>query len=135
MPIKSIGYIPNFVAQITNFIAHPRSQPLCAMNWYKLQQTWTRLCDWLPDEETIPVIKRYRLRTEIRSLSCLFLIVDPEFLDMFSFSLRSGDSEIALKHPQSVVLSAENSKEKFFGDEKSNRKTTDTAISMEPRTR
>ncbi|MYC12447.1 MAG: FtsX-like permease family protein [Gemmatimonadetes bacterium] len=45
-----------------------------------------------------------------------FLIVDPEFLDMFSFSLRSGDSEIALKHPQSVVLSAETAK-KIFGDE------------------
>ena len=35
-----------------------------------------------------------------------FLIVDPEFLDMFSFPLRSGDSKIALKHPQSVVLSS-----------------------------
>ncbi|MDE0556664.1 MAG: ABC transporter permease [Candidatus Poribacteria bacterium] len=45
-----------------------------------------------------------------------FLIVDPEFLDIFSFSLRSGDSEIALKHPQSVVLSAETAK-KIFGDE------------------
>ena len=45
-----------------------------------------------------------------------FLIVDPEFLDMFSFPLRSGDSEIALKHPQSVVLSAETAK-KIFGDE------------------
>ena len=45
-----------------------------------------------------------------------FLIVDPEFLDMFSFTLRSGDSEIALKHPQSVVLSAETAK-KIFGNE------------------
>lgn len=45
-----------------------------------------------------------------------FLIVDPEFLDMFSFPLRSGDSEIALKHPQSVVLSTETAK-KIFGDE------------------
>ena len=45
-----------------------------------------------------------------------FLIVDPEFLDMFSFPLRAGDSEIALKHPQSVVLSAETAK-KIFGDE------------------
>ncbi len=45
-----------------------------------------------------------------------FLIVDPEFLDMFSFPLRSGDSEIALKHPQSVVLSAETAK-KIFGNE------------------
>ena len=45
-----------------------------------------------------------------------FLIVDPEFLDMFSFPLRSGDSEIALKHPQSVVLGAETAK-KIFGDE------------------
>ena len=45
-----------------------------------------------------------------------FLIVDPEYLDMFSFPLRSGDSEIALKHPQSVVLSAETAK-KIFGDE------------------
>ena len=45
-----------------------------------------------------------------------FLIVDPEFLDMFSFPLRAGDSGIALKHPQSVVLSAEAAK-KIFGDE------------------
>ena len=45
-----------------------------------------------------------------------FLIVDPEFLDLFSFPLRSGDSEIALKHPQSVVLSTETAK-KIFGDE------------------
>ena len=45
-----------------------------------------------------------------------FLIVDPEFLDMFSFPLRSGDAEIALKHPQSVVLSTETAK-KIFGDE------------------
>ena len=45
-----------------------------------------------------------------------FLIVDPEFLDMFSFPLRSGDSEIALKQPQSVVLSTETAK-KIFGDE------------------
>ena len=45
-----------------------------------------------------------------------FLIVDPEFLDIFSFPLRSGDSEIALKHPQSVVLSTETAK-KIFGDE------------------
>ena len=45
-----------------------------------------------------------------------FLIVDPEFLDVFSFLLRSGDSEIALKHPQSVVLSTETAK-KIFGNE------------------
>ncbi len=45
-----------------------------------------------------------------------FLIVDPEFLDLFSFPLRYGDSEIALKHPQSVVLSTETAK-KIFGTE------------------
>ncbi|MCY3869886.1 MAG: ABC transporter permease [Gemmatimonadetes bacterium] len=45
-----------------------------------------------------------------------FLIVDPEFLDIFSFPLRSGDSEIALKHPHSVVLSTKTAK-KIFGDE------------------
>lgn len=45
-----------------------------------------------------------------------FLIVDPGFLSMFSFPLRAGDSEVALKNPHSVVLSAETAK-RIFGDE------------------
>ncbi|MDE2890856.1 MAG: ABC transporter permease [Gemmatimonadota bacterium] len=45
-----------------------------------------------------------------------FLIVDPEFLSMFSFPLRAGDPEVVLKSPHSVVLSAETAM-RIFGEE------------------
>lgn len=45
-----------------------------------------------------------------------FLIVDSAFLSMFSFPLRAGEPEVALKNPNSVVLSAETAT-RIFGDE------------------
>ena len=45
-----------------------------------------------------------------------FLIVDPEFLDIFTFPLISGDSKKALSEPFSVVLTQEMA-EKYFSNE------------------
>ncbi|MCE2441394.1 MAG: ABC transporter permease [Candidatus Latescibacteria bacterium] len=45
-----------------------------------------------------------------------FLIVDPGFLRMFSFPLRAGDPDVALKNPHSVVLSTETAT-RIFGNE------------------
>ena len=41
--------------------------------------------------------------------------VDPEFLEVFNYKLKSGNPELALKEPNSVVLKEE-AAEKLFGD-------------------
>ena len=43
-------------------------------------------------------------------------VVDPSFLQMFTFQLIKGDKNIALKEPFSLVISEEMA-EKYFGDE------------------
>jgi putative ABC transport system permease protein len=45
-----------------------------------------------------------------------FFFTDPEFLEIFSFSLISGDSKTALKDPFSVLITQEMA-EKYFGRE------------------
>ena len=45
-----------------------------------------------------------------------FLIVDPEFLEVFTFPLISGNPKTALSEPFSVVLTQEMAK-KYFGNE------------------
>jgi putative ABC transport system permease protein len=45
-----------------------------------------------------------------------FFFTDPEFLEMFSFPLITGDSKTALKEPFSVVITQEMA-EKYFGGE------------------
>jgi len=45
-----------------------------------------------------------------------FLIVDPEFLEIFTFPLISGDPQTALSEPFSVIITQEMA-EKYFGDE------------------
>ena len=45
-----------------------------------------------------------------------FFFTDPEFLEMFSFPLITGDSKTALKEPYSVVITQEMA-EKYFGRE------------------
>ncbi|MBL7961678.1 ABC transporter permease, partial [bacterium] len=44
------------------------------------------------------------------------LYVDPEFLSMFTFPLTAGQSDIALKDPNSIVLTKEIA-QKYFGSE------------------
>jgi len=44
-----------------------------------------------------------------------FFLVDPSFLEVFSFPLIKGDSDTALKDPWSVVIT-ENAAQKYFGD-------------------
>jgi len=51
-----------------------------------------------------------------RYLEDRFLIVDPEFLEIFTFPLISGDPQTALSEPFSVVLTQEMA-EKYFGHE------------------
>ena len=43
-------------------------------------------------------------------------IVDPEFLEIFTFPLKAGDSETALSEPLNLLLTEEMA-EKYFGDE------------------
>jgi putative ABC transport system permease protein len=45
-----------------------------------------------------------------------FFIVDPEFLEIFTFSLIAGDPETALSEPLNLLLTEEMA-EKYFGDE------------------
>ncbi|MFC1887211.1 ABC transporter permease [Candidatus Cloacimonadota bacterium] len=45
-----------------------------------------------------------------------FIIAEPNFLEMFSFPLISGDPKTALIEPTSIIISA-SAAEKFFGDE------------------
>lgn len=44
------------------------------------------------------------------------LYVDPEFLSMFSFSLAAGQADMALKDPNSIILT-KNLAQKYFGSE------------------
>ncbi|KAB2878829.1 FtsX-like permease family protein [bacterium] len=44
------------------------------------------------------------------------LYVDPEFLSMFSFPLTAGQSDVALKDPNSIILTKEFA-QKYFGSE------------------
>ncbi|MBX7153048.1 ABC transporter permease [bacterium] len=44
------------------------------------------------------------------------LYVDPDFLSMFSFPLQSGQADVALKEPNSILLTSEYA-EKYFGNE------------------
>ena len=45
-----------------------------------------------------------------------FILVEPNFLEMFTFPLLSGDQETALIEPTSIIITA-SAAEKFFGDE------------------
>ena len=44
------------------------------------------------------------------------LFVDASFLNMFTFPLKAGNPEIALRDPYSIVLTEETA-HKYFGDE------------------
>ncbi|MCK5055058.1 MAG: ABC transporter permease [Candidatus Aminicenantes bacterium] len=64
----------------------------------------------------LPQDEKYVKHRERRYIEKSFAYVDPGFFKVFSFKLKRGDSETALKHPFSIVITEKMAK-KYFDEE------------------
>jgi putative ABC transport system permease protein len=80
-----------------------------------LKPTWE---DELPEIDLITrtITKRWNFKLRDQYLNEEVLIVDPEFFEIFSFHLKTGDPGRALHDPYSIVLSQKMAR-KFFGED------------------